>query len=130
MEEKEAIHGASINDGRVLMVKVGGYYVFPGGRIKGQELPEVTLSREVGEELSDTTIKMGKYYGTFSGPMLLGNWSLKSHVYFFEIEGELGKPSSEITSRKYVNSKNLGELKLTEVSKKTLVSLINGGFID
>lgn len=130
MDRRKGIHGINILDKKVLMVETWGHYVFPGGRKCEGEFDEETLVREIREELSGTEIKLGNYYKTFSGIMPIGGWLLESKTYFFDIEGELGEPSAEITDKRYVNSQNIKELNLTEVSKKTLVSLIEEGLID
>jgi len=124
------VHGILIKDKKTLMVKKGPYSIFPGGKIEVGESDEECLVREIKEELSGTEIEVKNYYKTFYGLTPNTKVMLESKKYFYTLKGKLGKPSAEINGKMFVNSKNIKDLNLTEVSKKTLDSLIKDNLID
>ena len=124
------VHGILIVDRKTLMVRKGIYYIFPGGKLKPGESDEECLTREIKEELSGTEIKVKDYYGPFTGLTPNSKVMLESRKYFYKLKGKLGNPSAEINRSIFVNSSDIKDLNLTEISKKTLEALIKDNLID
>ena len=124
------VHGILVVDRKTLMVKKGPYAIFPGGKLKLEESDEECLKREIREELSGTEIAVERYYDTFTGLTPNSKVILESRKYLYNLKSELREPSAEINGKMFVNSKNMGDLNLTEVSKKTLDALIRDNLID
>ena len=129
MGERIAVHGLIIKDKTVLMVEKGIYDIFPGGKIEKEELEEDCLIRETAEELSGTKIYVGKYYKNFKGITPNSKIFLISKTYFCYPLDRIGEPSNKITKKKFVTSEDIPNLNLTEISKKTLLSLIEDDLI-
>jgi 8-oxo-dGTP pyrophosphatase MutT (NUDIX family) len=127
---RKAVHGLIIRDRKILIVEKGIYAIFPGGKIESGETDEQCLIRETAEELSGTEIRVGNYYKTFTGITPNSSIILKSKTYFCYPQGEIGKPSKEITGKRFISSKDMSRLHFTEVSRKTLSSLIEDNLID
>jgi 8-oxo-dGTP pyrophosphatase MutT (NUDIX family) len=126
----KAVHGLIIQDRKILIVEKGVYVIFPGGKIGLGESDEQCLIRETAEELSGTELEVGSYYKTFTGITPTTQDFLESKIYFCYPKGEIGKPSNEINGRRFINSKDIPTLTLTQVSRKTLDSLIKDNLID
>jgi len=123
------VHGIYIENKSLLVLKKGKEYIFPGGKRNLGELDKKCLEREVSEELSDSKIIVGKYYKTFFGIKQNSKMDLIDKTYFIYFENFIGEPSAEINEKRFVNSKNLPNLNLTEISRKILTSLIKEGLI-
>jgi 8-oxo-dGTP pyrophosphatase MutT (NUDIX family) len=123
------VHGIYIENKSLLVLKKGKEYIFPGGKRNLGELDKKCLEREVSEELSDSKIIVGKYYKTFFGITPNSKMDLIDKTYFIYFENFIGEPSAEINEKRFVNSKNLPNLNLTEISRKILTSLIKEGLI-
>jgi 8-oxo-dGTP pyrophosphatase MutT (NUDIX family) len=120
------VYGIYIENKKVLMVRTKeGYDVFPGGEKRTFDEPdEVCLKREISGEIGGVKILMGLHYKNFKGHMPNSNNVLYSITYFFCPEEKLREVSGEITESKFVDSSDEKRLNLTNVSKKTLDSLI------
>ncbi|MFA5953078.1 MAG: NUDIX domain-containing protein [Candidatus Pacearchaeota archaeon] len=128
---EDGVHGIYIMNRRVLVVKKNEFWILPGGKSDfSEEKDEDILKREFREELSGTEILVEKYYNTFEGITPHNKIPFKSKTYFCCPLHKVGKPSSEISEFKYINSKAFENLPISEITKKTLVSLINDGYID
>ncbi len=127
---RKAAHALIIQNRKILIVNKGIYAIFPGGRIEPEESDEECLIRETAEELSGTKIKVGDYYKTFTGFIPNSQDILESKTYFCYIDGEIGESSNEINGRRFISSLDIPSLTLTEVSRKTLDSLIKDNLID
>ena len=127
---REGNYGVVLNNRRTLMVKKKDFYIFPGGKIEENENFKKCLEREFSQELSGTQIEVGEFYKDFSGVGPISEQEILCHHYFCRIVGPLKEGSSEISEKKYVNSKNMSELNVSNISKKVLISLINDNLID
>lgn len=124
------VYGIVLNEGRVLSVNTYGYDVFPGGKkVKGED-DASCLKREFSEEFSGTQILVGDFYKSFFGVDARTNESFFCKTYFCYLLDELRDVSNEIISKKWVDSKDIEKLNLTDTSKKTLLSLIEEGGIN
>ena len=124
-----AYHAIIIQNKELLILDKKGSLILPGGKPNMGESYDKCIEREIKEELSGTKVNVGEYYGDFSGITPHSKRLLTSKTYFCFVEGKIGKPSAEIRGKIFVNSGNLKEFNLSEISKKTLDSLIEGGFI-
>ncbi len=127
---RKAAHALIIQNRKILIVEKGIYAIFPGGKIEFGESDEQCLIRETAEELSGTRIEIRNYYKTFTGITPYSKTILESKTYFCYPQSKIGKPSKEINGRRFINSKDMPMLTLTEVSRKTLDSLIKDNLID
>jgi 8-oxo-dGTP pyrophosphatase MutT (NUDIX family) len=126
-----SIRGVLIQDRQALMVTTKGYDFFPGGKKDFHGEPDdVCLKREFIEELSGTEILIGDYFRTSSGKTPNSGTKLYTKLYFCYPVDKIGEPSAEITHKKFVSSKDIPKLNLTETSRKNLLSLIKYGLID
>ncbi len=125
------VGGIVIQNKHVLMVTVNGYDIFPGGKKDYfKESDEECLKREFREELSGTEIFVGDLFKKTSGIDPLSGKRIYSTLYFcYHLDG-VGNPSAEVTHKKFVNSKDISNLNLTETSEKNLRSLIKHDLID
>ncbi|NCN86531.1 NUDIX hydrolase [archaeon] len=122
-------YGIVIQDGKVLSVETGGYTVFPGGEPKEFESGCDCLIREFSEELSGTKIKIENHYRDFLSIDPKNDEPFLCKNYFVTLSSPLGKPSLEVYNVRWIDSTFLDVLKFSDSSKKTLVSLIQDGFV-
>lgn len=127
---RKAAHALIIQNRKILIVMKGIYAIFPGGKIEQGESDEQCLIRETAEELSGTKIQVRAYYKTFTGITPNSKEFLESKTYFCYVQGELKEPSREINGKAFINSRDIPNLTLTEVSRKTLNSLVEDNMID
>ena len=125
-----AYHGIIIQKRRILMLDKRGSYILPGGKPKEGESPKDCIKREIEEELSKTKVRVGDYYDDFEGLTPHSKRHLVSKTYFCYVDGKVGEPSAEISSKVFINSRDKDNFNLLEISKKTLDSLIDRGLID
>jgi len=123
---RETINVAIIHNGKILLVRKRQSWLLPGGKPEPNESDLECLYREVSEELSGTQLKNLKYYNEFIGNTHMQE-RFKTKVYFADIKGELGKPSSEITECKFID--NTSDYNLSDMNLKVMGALVKDGYI-
>jgi len=124
------VYGAVIKEGRLLFVKNDSHYILPGGKPNEDDGSEKeTLRREFSEEISGTRVRIGKYYGTFRGKTPNSGKDIEARVYLCELEGEVGKPSAEITDVVWVGREDVGNYEIAQVSLNVFNSLDEEGYL-
>jgi len=111
-------------------VKKKDFWILPGGKPDFfEETDKQVLKIKFKEELSGTEILTGIYYKTFQGIIPHKKDLFFSKTYFCYIMGQVGEPSSEISAVRYVDGKSFEDLNLSEITKKTLQSLVKDNLI-
>lgn len=111
MERKADIHkagGVLIRDKKFLISRSRGkdFFIAPGGKLEHGESPEISLQRELKEELTiDIDIEKLEEFGTFYAPATgMVDTYLQTDVFLVpEWRGEL-KPSNEIEEIMWIDS--------------------------
>jgi len=100
-----------------------GYYELPGGGVDFEETLEEALFREYNEETGNQ-IKVLHPYHVFSYLSEDGKTSTVNISYFVEPIGDIGKIalSEEHDRFKWVNSSDLGEIKMTKEMREDINS--------
>ncbi|MCK5149574.1 NUDIX hydrolase [Candidatus Pacearchaeota archaeon] len=124
---RKAINLAVINDEGILLVKKRKIWILPGGKPEGEESDIDCLHREFKEELSGTKVFIGNYYNSFTGMTPHSKSYLEARIYFGKLNGNLGKPPSEIKKAEFV--KNFDKYLLSEITEKIIISLREEGYL-
>ena len=119
------IHGAVIERKKLLLVRKGEIYIFPGGKMEQDETEEQCLKREFREELRETEINVLDFYGDFDGLTPFSRRMIRSRVYFAEIAGELKGVSStdKINGYEFVSFDSLKNFTISDISRKVIAAL-------
>lgn len=127
VEKKKKVRLVSIKDGKILVVKYGGYYMLPGGKIDEDETPENALKREIFEETGNnitkieeylTTIIYAKDYQSRSKPKKLNRKIETQYYYTDEI--------IDLTKQKKLSQNEInGNFNIEYIEIDELVSLIS-----
>ena len=99
----------------------------PGGKPGFGESHFACLLREFNEELPETGIFIGEYYGSFTGITPHKGDELETRVYFGNLLTNLGKPSSEINDVKFI--KDFEKYNLSNISQKIVNSLKEDNYL-
>ena len=132
MKRFKKIGGIIIKNNKILVVRKKriNLFIFPGGKMGGDETSEQTLKRQLNEELGVRVSNL-RYFGTFVEPSALEeNMEVELEIYFVDVGGKLN-PESEIEKYKWIDSsyKKQG-IKLGSVLEKhTPPKLIDLGMI-
>lgn len=128
---KKGIYGLVVENKKVLVVEKDGKYILPGGKpIHPSESDLDVLKREFRKELSGTEIFVDLYYRTFKGIPPNDKINILTKNYFCYPLENIGEPSNEISSKKWVNGENLRKEKFSKITEKVLYSLIEDNLID
>lgn len=116
-------YAAIIEHGEILLVKKKETWILPGGKpiSNSNETDLDCLCREVIEELSGTKLKNIQYYKQVDGITPHTKDTLRARIYFADIDGELGKPSNEISEYKWI--KDTINYNLSDLTLKIINSL-------
>lgn len=114
---KQAVHGLSIREGKVLLVRKKQTWILPGGKIEKGESDLECLYREFKEELPDIRVQNVQYYGSFEGITPHSKISLATRVYRVDLEGNLNT-SLEINEAKWVN--NFSSYNISDITSKII----------
>lgn len=124
---EKGVYGIVLSHRRLLLISKKEIWVLPGGKYNFEgESDEDVLKREFRQKLSGTDISMGDYYKSIEG--IIPNMYEK--IYFCSSVKGIGAPSPEINGVRYVNSRSLGEVNFSDITKKVLISLINDKLVD
>lgn len=125
---RKAIGAAIIKDKKILLVKKGQVWILPGGKPNPGESDLECLLREIKEELSGTEAENPRYYKRFEGITPHKKDVLEVFVYFADVKGEIGRPSSEIGDRAWLDDKKV--YNLPDITVRIIDSLVKDGYIN
>lgn len=123
---RRTINAVIIRDNSILLVRKGQSWLLPGGKPKLRESDLECLSREIGEELSNTQLQNIRYYRSFVG-LTHENERFMTNIYFADIKGDLNPPSLEISECRWVEDVN--QYQFSEINSKVINSLIKDGYL-
>ena len=121
-----AIGAVCIENGQILLVKKGEFWILPGGKPNENEFWIDCLKREISEELPNVQVKVISKYDTFEGITPHKGDSLRCVVYFTEIEGEI-RPAAEISEAAWVT--NPLDINLSDITRKIILKLQSDGYL-
>ncbi|MBI3627774.1 MAG: NUDIX domain-containing protein [Candidatus Sungbacteria bacterium] len=111
--------GILIQDKKFLIVRSKGKDIFyaPGGKIEGNETPEVSLVRELKEELSiETKVTDLEFFGTYIHPVAgKENLTIEMDVYLVKNWVNEIKPDNEIEEILWIDSNPPDQLKIGSI---------------
>lgn len=124
---RTAINAAIISARRILLVQKNETWILPGGKPEEGEEDSACLGREFGEELSGTQLENLSYYGEFEGRTPHTGDVLAAKVYFADIKGELGRPSSEIKARRWFRGNEVDGV--SDITSKIIEALKDDDYL-
>ena len=93
MKRFKKIGGIIIKNNKILVVRKKriNLFIFPGGKMEGDETSEQTLKRQLNEELGVRVSNL-RYFGTFVEPSALEeNMEVELEIYFVDVGGKIEK---------------------------------------
>ena len=126
----QVVAGIAFREGKVLVGKrpehlhLGGYWVFPGGKVKAGESPEAALAREFMEEVG-LVVQVGAAVGEGRHQDRLR----RVHVTFYLCGVNGGEPildKTEISEIRWVGPEDLSKYHFAPADKAILQKLANG----
>jgi len=124
---RTAIGAVIIKHKRLLLVKERDVWILPGGKPNEHESHLECLTREVGEELSGTRIRVIGYYGSYLGKTPHTGDLLNAFAYIVAINGRLREPSAEISDARFI--RNFKNYKISEITQKIINSLKQDNYL-
>lgn len=120
MEIIYKVGGIIVRSGKILVARKENTFLIPGGKIKRGEKAEECLRREIMEELGVKVISQ-QYFGDYEDEAALDPGKLVSiKVFTLIIKGE-PSANAEIKEVQYINSRNIGKIKLGSVVEKFII---------
>lgn len=119
-----------IEDGKILLVKKKGVWLFPGGKHEDGEGDLECLTREVAEELSDTKIKNIRPYRVFTGISPYSKEERRVYTYFADVDGELYGVRKGDSVVDVSWAKNPEDYDLTEITRNIINQLRTDGYLE
>jgi 8-oxo-dGTP pyrophosphatase MutT (NUDIX family) len=123
------VYGILRKENKILFVKNDTHWILPGGKPHDEENSYMCLEREFKEELSGTEINIKKFYGFFQGKTSNSKKDLGAHVYFCDLVGELGKPSSEIKDSSWIGKEYFFNYNVYPLNKDIFESLVKDKYL-
>ncbi len=121
---RTAINLVSIVDHKILLVKKKETWILPGGKPNKDESDLDCLKRECSEELQNTSVEVGDFYGNFEGQTPHTGDTLCAKVFFGTIFGDV-TPSAEIADLGYFTKNESDQMALSKITRDILTSLTN-----
>jgi 8-oxo-dGTP diphosphatase len=125
---RTAINALCIRDSSVLLVLKRSTWILPGGKPEAGETDLVCLARENGEELPKAIFVIDTFYGEFTSTTPHSETELTARVYLAKVEGDL-TPSAEISDARFFELKELSSIKISQITKKILDSIVETGHL-
>ncbi len=122
----KCINALIFRKGKLLFVEKTDVWILPGGKVLSKESDSDCLIREFAEELSDTRIRNIRYYSEFNGTSPHRGDPILARVYFADLDGNLGKPSEEITDVRYFSGSE--EIRCSSLTQKIIDSIKKKGY--
>jgi ADP-ribose pyrophosphatase YjhB (NUDIX family) len=112
-------------DGKILLIKKGDFWIFPGGRMEKSESAGDCIVRKLSEDLPRVRLLSRLvFFDTFTGTSPDGR-RIKANCYFGIVEGDI-KPAAEISEAGWFFKEQLTEDKypMSEVTSKIVQNLL------
>jgi len=115
-----------IDEGRILLVRKGDFWILPGGKPETGENDLDCLMRELGEELSGLEMQPPFFLGEFIGTAPYKGYTFAAQVYMASGSGEV-VPKAEINAAKWTDQPE--SYNLSDVLVKVVAYLRQQGYL-
>jgi len=100
---KKVVALATIEKGKILLVRKDGFWILPGGKVENNETDIECLFREFKEELPEVKVQEVKFYKEFQGISPIKKELMLLKVYLGKVTGKIF-PSAEIDKAVWTKS--------------------------
>lgn len=124
-----AISGVHIHNNLVFLVLKGATWILVGGKPDSHEESDIAcLLRKTSEEIPHAKVVIRKHYKDITGQTPNKGDQLTAKCYFIEISGNT-TPAAEIGDARYFSREELSYIKISDITKKAIDSLIADGYL-
>lgn len=124
---KQVVCVASIQEGKILLVKKIDVWILPGGKIEYGETDHECLKREIAEELPAANLTIGSYFDSFTKLTPHSRELFTARVFLGMVTESLHYSFPEISGAMYTSKPE--SLPLSSATKEIVYSLRSNGYL-